>query len=189
MHDVMAGARLLIQLLLMTPLGALRVGGHRGSQRQLRGSATPFQRGSATTFGLLLANHAAAARAASVSYDFGYRLERSIDPEKRGPASDDAEGGMDLLMAMCNPPSLEESATEPAASAPPATSISAPLITVPTGSTAKAGAAAGAAAAAAAPADPASSAEPLFGSVAQLLGDAHGDLAGSWLLDCWTLLS
>ena len=27
-----------------------------------------------------------AASAASVSYDFGYRLERALNPEKRGPA-------------------------------------------------------------------------------------------------------
>ena len=51
-----------------------------------------------------------ASRAASVSYDFGYRLNRALDPEFRGPADDNAVS--DALSAMCNPPPppVEESA-------------------------------------------------------------------------------
>ena len=54
-----------------------------------------------------------ASHAASVSYDFDYRLERALDPEKRGPASGDYEydsPGSNALDAMCNPapPRAEE---------------------------------------------------------------------------------
>ena len=47
---------------------------------------------------------AAPALAASVTYDFGYRLERALDPDKRGPAEDDETSGASALMDMCNPP-------------------------------------------------------------------------------------
>ena len=52
----------------------------------------------------------AAAHAASATYDFGYRLERSLDPDKRGPSDDSAVS--DILASMCNPPMPE--ATDPA---------------------------------------------------------------------------
>ncbi len=44
----------------------------------------------------------AAAHAASATYDFGYRLERAIDPDKRGPSDDSAVS--DIMASMCNPP-------------------------------------------------------------------------------------
>ena len=44
----------------------------------------------------------AAAHAASATYDFGYRLERSLDPDKRGPSDDSAVS--DIMASMCNPP-------------------------------------------------------------------------------------
>merc|ERR1712217_604864 len=52
----------------------------------------------------------ASASAASVTYDFGYRIERAIDPDKRGPA-EDFGGGMDALMRMCEPPDIPEAAS------------------------------------------------------------------------------
>ena len=44
-----------------------------------------------------------AAHAASNTYDFGYRLNRALDPDFRGPVSDVDAGGMSALDAMCNP--------------------------------------------------------------------------------------
>ena len=44
----------------------------------------------------------AAAHAASATYDFGYRLERALDPDKRGPSDDSAVS--DIMASMCNPP-------------------------------------------------------------------------------------
>lgn len=101
--------------------------------------------------------------AASVSFDFGYRLERAMDPDKREPATEDeVGGGYDALMAMCNPeppePPLAE-AQQPAASqvADAFTGLAA------SSSTASTAGLSGAAAAVVAqpPAEPASSAEPL----------------------------
>ena len=68
----------------------------------------------------------AAARAASVTYDFGYRMERALDPEKRGPATgeastsdDEGAGGMSMLDAMCNPPPPEQPASAMASAVEP----------------------------------------------------------------------
>ena len=109
----------------------------------------------------LLAALPTPASAASVSYDFGYRLERSLDEDKRGPASDDFGGGAEALMNMCGPPTAE-AAAEPAAAeitaAAEAASGAAALSTLkPAGTVGVA-----AAVAAAATPDPASSMEPLF---------------------------
>ena len=54
----------------------------------------------------------AAAHAASATYDFGYRLERSLDPDKRGPSDDSAVS--DILASMCNPPMPEAADPAPA---------------------------------------------------------------------------
>ena len=40
-----------------------------------------------------------AAHAASNTYDFGYRLNRALDPDFRGPVSDVDAGGMSALDA------------------------------------------------------------------------------------------
>ena len=72
---------------------------------------------------LELAVQAQPVQAASVTYDFGYRLERAIDPTKRGPATggiDDADGedGSLMLDAMCNPP-MPQQPVEPNIAADP----------------------------------------------------------------------
>ena len=79
-----------------------------------------------------------AASAASVSYDFGYRLERALDPEKRGPAEDAETSGASALMEMCNP-APPDTAPPPgipaaaAAEAPPAAVIAAGTVRVQAG--------------------------------------------------------
>ena len=94
-----------------------------------------------------------AAHTASVTMDFAYRLERSLDPEKRGPATGDSEdGGMSALDMMCDPRPLNE-----------ATASAAPVDATPP---AALGTAAAAAASTAAP-EPASSSE-IFFSLAEL---------------------
>ena len=107
----------------------------------------------------------APASAASVTYDFGYRLERALDEDKRGPA-EDAGGGAEALMNMCAPPTAETAAAQPAAAeitatAEEASGVAAISTIKPAGTV---GVAAGAVAAAAAPPDPASSSsiEPLL---------------------------
>mmetsp|Transcript_51523 Transcript_51523/g.170727 ORF Transcript_51523/g.170727 Transcript_51523/m.170727 type:complete len:356 (+) Transcript_51523:24-1091(+) len=66
-----------------------------------------------------------AASAASATFDFGYRFERALDPEKRGPATDEGlpmeeerEDGISLLDAMCNPAPPGQESAEPQAAAP-----------------------------------------------------------------------
>ena len=53
--------------------------------------------------------------AASVTYDFGYRMERALDPNKRGPSDEIQEqetgAGLEMLDAMCNPPVPEPTPT------------------------------------------------------------------------------
>ena len=124
----------------------------------------------------------ASASAASVSYDFGYRLERAIDPDKRGPADD---AGAQSLLDMCNPPTPEieqpaEMATATAAGTAKATVATASVSAKPL-SAATTGAATAVAAAVATPVDPASSAEPLFttleSSSTTLLASFAGDAA------------
>ena len=124
----------------------------------------------------------AAAHAASVSYDFGYRLERSLDPDKRGPASDDSAGS-DLLAAMCNPPAPEMAAAAPSANDAAAaglvgsTALAAKPAMATAGSAKPAAAAAAAmAAVAVAPIDPASSAEPALSLVDSALDSTHSTL-------------
>lgn len=109
---------------------------------------------------------AAAAHAASASFDFGYRLERSIDPEKRGPATNDMDAlepdGASALDAMCNPmPPPAATVAETALAAAESSAQAATASAIP--STAAAAAAA-ATSVAVVPADPASSAEPIFGA-------------------------
>ena len=114
----------------------------------------------------------ASAHAASVSYDFAYRLERAIDPEKRGPATEDA-GGMSALDAMCNPPVpfLDEPAEAVAATqATAATAVSATASGTTQATAASAAKTAAAAAVVAAPVDPASSMEPLLSSISSGAG-------------------
>lgn len=123
-------------------------------------------------FGIAVSLPARQATAASVSYDFAYRLERAIDPEKRGPASGEVDldaGGMSALDAMCNPPmpsgALESGAAvaagQTAAGQSATGQAAAGLGAAATPAKSAATAAAAASAAAAIPADPASSAEPL----------------------------
>jgi len=99
--------------------------------------------------------------------DFGYRLERSLDPEFRGPAGGDAGGtdGMSALDMMCDPrpPALQQ-----ASDAAPAAQIAAQPPAATALAVAKPGVAASTAAAAAstaAPPEAASSAEPLLSAV------------------------
>jgi len=106
----------------------------------------------------------AAAHAASATYDFGYRLERAIDPDKRGPSDDSAVS--DIMASMCNPPmpavdpAPALSHTDAAASGiASSTALAAQpaMVTVPS---AKVAAAAAAGVASVATVEPASSAEP-----------------------------
>lgn len=50
------------------------------------------------------------ASAASVTYDFGYRLERALDEDKRGPAED--LDGSEALLRMCSPTAVDSNAAE-----------------------------------------------------------------------------
>ena len=139
---------------------AVASGNGDGSDEAAAEAARRRPQGSRTPTWLLTALPTPAS-AASVSYDFGYRLERSLDEDKRGPASDDFGGGAEALMNMCGPPTAE-AAAEPAAaeitSAAEAASGAAALSTLkPAGTVGVA-----AAVAAAATPDPASSMEPLF---------------------------
>ena len=86
--------------LLLTQLSALRLG-------------APTAKPSLATGGLTVLTPAAA-HAASATYDFGYRLERSLDPDKRGPSDDSAVS--DILASMCNPPMAEAVDQAPALS-------------------------------------------------------------------------
>ena len=128
------------------------------------------------------------ASAASVSMDFGYRLERSLDPDKRGPAED--VGGMDLLMGMCEPQPDTDSATEPVSTAvtkaaEAAGAAIAPAATKPA-ATAGAGTLAAATAAAMPPVDPASSAEPELVAFKAIVSDSVAHLE---LLDAHSVSS
>ena len=106
-----------------------------------------------------IASPAHPVNAASVTMDFGYRLERTLDPDKRGPAEDEPESGMDALMNMCEPPRPELSDAEADAVLKAGeTALAATAASKP----ATAATAAAAAAAAAATPDPASSAEPVY---------------------------
>lgn len=111
----------------------------------------------------------AAAHAASATYDFGYRLERSLDPDKRGPSDDSAVS--DILASMCNPPVPEAadpapalSLTDAAASGIASSTALAAQPAMAAGS-AKVAAAAAAGMAAVATVEPASSAEPALAAV------------------------
>lgn len=107
-----------------------------------------------------LAAFPGAASAASVSMDFGYRLERALDPDKRGPAESDWEGdGMSAMDAMCGPSPAADAVK--AADPPALTAAAAIPAAKPAASAGTAAAAAAGAVAAGVPADPASSAEPL----------------------------
>ena len=117
------------------------------------------------------------ANAASVTYDFAYRFERALDPEKRGPATPDVDlGGMSALDAMCNPmpPPQDVSGDE----------LKTAAEALPDPSTAAAAAAA--AAITAVPPEPAASAEPIFGltsaHLAAVSGPEHSLLVGLPLL-------
>lgn len=124
------------------------------ANRLTRGIARP----AATALSATLLAHPALVHAASVTMDFGYRIERALDPDKRGPAEEDYDlGGMSALDAMCNPvaPSLPE-ASETAAAAAAATAKAAGEAASPK----VAAAAAAAAAAATTTPEPASSAMP-----------------------------
>lgn len=157
----------LILLGLSLPAHALRLGG-----AAKRPSTTTNKPSGAA--GWLAILHPASASAASVSMDFGYRFERALDPEKRGPATGDepAGGGMDLLMSMCEPPAPEaDSVADQAASAAPEAArlaVAAPAAAKSAAATAGASAALGATVAQ--PVDQASSAvEPLLVSLQALL--------------------
>ena len=134
------------------------------ARRPLGDARPPLGRAAAAASGTSLLWPAAAAHAASVSYDFGYRFERAIDPSKRGPASNDVDmepNGMSALDAMCNPMPPDALAT---AASDTARALSEQPAASPSAATTSAAAAAAAAATASAiPADPASSAEPIFG--------------------------
>lgn len=130
--------------------------------------------------GWLAILHSAPASAASVSMDFGYRFERALDPDKRGPATGDefGGGGMDLLMSMCDPPaeadgSIADQAASTTAPEAAGLAVAAPVAAKPAAATAGAAAALGATVAH--PVDPASSAvEPLFVSLQALLDTECG---------------
>jgi hypothetical protein len=116
----------------------------------------------------LAAHHPQSASAASATYDFGYRLERSLDPAKRGPATafidgtsaEDTDDGASLLDAMCSPvlppPSLPTEGAELLAAPPDGASAAAAAA-----SSAKLGAVGAAAAAAGSSAEPVADVGPL----------------------------
>ena len=106
--------------------------------------------------------------------DFGYRFERALDPDKRGPATDDEPpaGGMDLLMSMCEPsaPEADSVADQAASAAPEAARLAVTAPAAAKSAAATAGASAALGATVAQPVDPASSAvEPLLVSLQALL--------------------
>jgi len=141
--------RLALVSVLLTQLSALRLNAAAVKPRLATGGLTVLT--------------PAAAHAASATYDFGYRLERSLDPDKRGPSDDSAVS--DILASMCNPPMPEDQApafslTDAAASGIASSTALAAQPTAVTAGSAKAAAAAAAAVASVATADPASSAEP-----------------------------
>lgn len=108
----------------------------------------------------------AAVSAASVSYDFSYRMGRALDPDQRGPA-DDSAGGFDALMGMCDPPPEAPDADDPAASQIVADSVRSivsaePAVADPSVPGGLVGGVSAAAAAALATPEPATSAEPLI---------------------------
>lgn len=108
------------------------------------------------------------ANAASVSYDFGYRFERAIDPDKRGPASDDEVS--DALAAMCNPvmPPLDDVDADQLSTMATEAASAISKASEPAAATVKSAAAVAAAAAAASSApDPAASMEPFLGLAQQ----------------------
>ena len=108
---------------------------------------------------------------ASVGFDFGYRLERAISPDKRGPADPEVDwssSGMSALDAMCNPgPPSQLDFADAASAATEATNAAEAV----GNAMAKAATAAGTVAAAATVVpDSASSCEPIIALVSMYVG-------------------